>query len=96
MSSTNQTTPILRVGISQAAKLFGVSDRTIRRAVAKGQIRYVVALNRYHLNFESLLAWSQQQPHIAGKRDKLGIGQWVDQWKIKNPKYSPRPPAETK
>lgn len=95
METTDQPSPILRVSISQAAKLFGVSDRTIRRAVAKGLVRYVIARNRYQLNFESLLSWSQQLPHVAAKRDRLGLGQWVEQWKIRNPKFSPRPPAET-
>jgi len=83
----------LRFSISQAAKLLGVSDRTIRRAVAHGQIRYIIVRNRYQLNFESILTWSQQNSHIAKKRDAHGIGQWVEQWKIKNPKFSPRPPA---
>ena len=88
-----QTQVGLRFGISQAAKLLGVSDRTIRRAVAHGQVRYIIVRNRYQLNFESLLAWSQQNSHIAKKRDAQGIGQWVEQWKIRNPKFSPRPPA---
>jgi hypothetical protein len=30
---------------------------------------------------------------VRNKRDAKGIGQWVGQWKIKNPKFSPRPPG---
>ena len=86
--------PALRVSISEAAKLFGVSDRTIRRAIAKNEIRYIVVRNRYQINFESLLFWSQQKINISKKRDQSGVGRWVDKWKIKNPKFSPRPPAE--
>ncbi len=86
----------LRLSVSQAAKLFGVSDRTIRRALALKQIRYIVARNRYQLNFESLLNWSQYNPQVAKKRDAKGLGQWVEKWKIKNPKFAPRPPETPK
>ncbi|MDD5438521.1 MAG: excisionase family DNA-binding protein [Patescibacteria group bacterium] len=82
----------LRLSVSQAAKLFGVSDRTIRRAVSRNLIRYIVVRNRYQLNFESLLNWSQQSAHLSNKLEKHGLGQWVEKWKIHNPKFSPRPP----
>ncbi|MHB8830860.1 MAG: excisionase family DNA-binding protein [Patescibacteria group bacterium] len=91
MPKENEVTNI-RLSISQAAKLFGISDRTIRRAVALNQIRYIIVRNRYQLNFESLLTWSQQSSHTSKKRDSKGIGQWVEKWKINNPKFSPRPP----
>jgi excisionase family DNA binding protein len=84
----------IRLNVSQAARLFGVSDRTIRRALARHEIRYVVSRNRYQLNFESLLAWSQQSTHLMNKLNRKGMGQWVEKWKINNPKYSPRPPAQ--
>lgn len=82
----------IRLSVSQAAKLFGVSDRTIRRALALNQIRYIIVRNRYQLNFESLLSWSQKSKGLIKKRDQQGIGQWVDKWKINNQKFSPRPP----
>ena len=84
----------IRLSVSQAAKLFGVSDRTIRRALALNQIRYIIVRNRYQLNFESLLSWSQKSKGLIKKRDQQGIGQWVDKWKINNQKFSPRPPTE--
>jgi len=82
---------IIRLSVSEAARMFGVSQRTIRRAVADGQITYVVVQGRYKLNFESLLKWSQDTTTIRNKRDKTGIGQYVNQWKIKNKLYSPNP-----
>lgn len=91
MPKENEVTNI-RLSISQAAKLFGISDRTIRRALTRNQIRYIIVRNRYQLNFESLLTWSQQSWHTSKKRDSKGIGQWVEKWKINNPKFSPRPP----
>jgi excisionase family DNA binding protein len=82
----------VRVSISEAAKLFGVNPRTIRRALAAGDIRYIVVGGRYKLHFGSLVGWSQKTPTVRNKRDAKGIGQWVDQWRIKNTKFSPRPP----
>lgn len=89
--ASNQTQN-LRLSVSQAAKLFGVSDRTVRRALARNQIRYIIVRNRYQLNFESLLNWSRQSQRLSNKLEKHGIGQWVEKWKIRNPKFSPRPP----
>jgi excisionase family DNA binding protein len=85
----------LRLSISEAAKLFGVNPRTIRRAIATGEIRYIVVRNRYKLHFGSLVSWSQRTTTVRNKRDKQGLGQWVETWKIRNPKFSPRPPDTT-
>jgi len=82
---------IIRVSVSEAAKLFGVSTRTIRRAIADGAIAYVVVRSRYKLNFESLVRWSQTKPTVRNKLASTGIGQFVGQWKIRNTLYSPNP-----
>lgn len=82
---------IIRVSVSEAARLFGVSQRTIRRALSEGLITYVVVQGRYKINFESLLKWSQQTVTVRNKRDRGGIGQFVDQWKIRNKLFSPNP-----
>lgn len=84
-----------RVSISEAARLFGVHEKTLRRAIKDGEIRYVVIRGRYKLNFESVLSWSQRSTAVRNKRDKDGIGQWVERWKIKNVLYSPREPEKT-
>lgn len=82
---------IIRLSVSEAARMFGVSQRTIRRAVADGHITYVVVQGRYKLNFESVLKWSQDTTTVRNKRDRQGIGQYVNQWKIKNKLFSPNP-----
>ncbi len=84
-------TPI-RLSVSEAAKLFGVSPRTIRRAIADGEITYIVVQGRYKLNFESLLKWSQTTTTMRNKLAKAGLGQFVERWKIKNRLYSPNQP----
>ncbi len=84
---------IIRLSISEASRMFGVSPRTIRRAITDGHITYVVVQGRYKLNFETLLKWSQDTTTVRNKRDKQGIGQYVNQWRIKNKLYSPNPKA---
>ena len=87
------TTPekIIRVSVSEAARLFGVDAHTIRRAIKRQELRYVVVQGRYKVNFESLVEWSQNRTTVRNKMEKQGIGQFVSQWKIRNKKFSPNP-----
>jgi excisionase family DNA binding protein len=82
---------VIRVSISEAAKLFGVNSQTIRRAIAAKEVIYIVVAGRYKLNFESLVKWSQRHTTVKNKLEKKGIGQFIGNWKIKNPLYSPNP-----
>ena len=81
--------PIVRISPSQAAQLFGVNERTVRRAINSGELRYIIVQGRYKINFEDMVKWSQHLPSREEKRDKEGIGQFVSKWKISNPKFSP-------
>lgn len=87
---------IIRVSVSEAARLFGVDDRTIRRAIKDQELRYIIVQDRYKINFESLVEWSQKRTRVKQKLAKEGIGQYVGQWKIKNKLYSPNPSAVDK
>lgn len=82
---------IIRLSISEAARLFGVNPQTIRRAIKDKEITYIVVRNRYKLNFLSVLKWSQRHTSSRNKLARAGIGQFVSVWKIKNPLYSPNP-----
>ena len=84
---------IVRVSVSEAARLFGVSTKTIRDAIKLQQLRYIVVNGRYKINFESLVKWSQQNKRRKNKLNQEGIGQYIDKWNISTIKYSPRPPA---
>ncbi|HNP75018.1 MAG TPA: helix-turn-helix domain-containing protein [bacterium] len=87
---SEQKQPI-RVTISQAANLFGISEKTIRRAIKDQEVLYIVVRGVYKINFESLLKWSQSRVKTLNKFNRDGIGQYVDKWKIKNKLYSPNP-----
>lgn len=82
---------VVRLSVSEAARMFGVSARTIRRAITHNEVGYIVVQGRYKINFESLLKWSQSSSTVRNKRDSKGIGQFVEQWRIKNTLYSPNP-----
>jgi excisionase family DNA binding protein len=82
---------LIRVSVSEAARLFGVEEKTIRRAIQKKEVTYIVVRGRYKINFESLVHWSQNRTKIRNKVNEEGIGQYVAQWKIKNTLYSPNP-----
>lgn len=88
-NNTADQKEIVRVSISEAARLFGVNSQTIRRAIKDQEITYVVVAGRYKINFESVLKWSQRKTTVKHKTNKFGIGQYVDKWKIKNTLYSP-------
>ncbi|OGH64437.1 MAG: hypothetical protein A2821_02870 [Candidatus Magasanikbacteria bacterium RIFCSPHIGHO2_01_FULL_41_23] len=85
----NKQKELIRVSISEAARLFGVNPQTVRRAIRDQEITYVVVAGRYKINFESLIKWSQRKTTVKNKTNQKGIGQFVDQWKISNTLYSP-------
>ena len=87
---------MIRVSVSEAARLFGVNTQTIRRAITAQEITYVIVAGRYKINFESLVKWSQHYTTVKNKLANKGIGQYVEKWKIKNPLYSPNPKSITK
>lgn len=93
---TDNSKEIVRVSISEAAKLFGVNTQTVRRAIRSQEVIYVVVAGRYKINFESLVKWSQRHTTVRNKLAKKGIGQFVDKWKIKNPLFSPNPRSVSK
>ena len=49
------------VSVSEAARLFGVSQRTVRRALADQELTYIVVQGRYKINFESFVKWWQKR-----------------------------------
>ena len=82
---------IIRVSVSEAARLFGVSTKTIRQAIKGEELRYIVVNGRYKINFVSLVEWSQQSTKRANLLNRQGLGQYIERWRIHNKKYSPSP-----
>lgn len=86
---------IIRLSVSEAARLFGVNPQTIRRAILDGELTYIVVAGRYKINFESLVRWSQKKT-IQRKTQQRGIGQFVEKWKLAGKLYSPGEQSVTK
>ncbi|MBT4209311.1 MAG: helix-turn-helix domain-containing protein [Candidatus Komeilibacteria bacterium] len=80
---------VVRVSVSEAARLFGVSSKTIRQALKEELLKYIIVKGRYKISFSSLIEWSRQSTRRSNKLDNQGIGQYIDKWKIHNKKYSP-------
>lgn len=79
-SNIHSPIPFIRVSVSEAAKLFGLSDKTVRTAIKNKDIKYIVINGRYKINFESLLAWTQLSLRRQNKLQRHGIGKYVKQW----------------
>ena len=90
MEENTKNIPI-RVSVSEASRLFGISTKTVRQALKNGEIRYIIARGRYKIHFESLLLWSQKSTRRRNLLSTTGIGQFVGKWNIHNRKYSPNP-----
>lgn len=81
----------IRLSVSETAKIFGLSEQTIRRALKSEELKYIVVKGRYKISFFSVLKWSQSSPRKTNSMNNHGIGQFVDTWKINNKRYSPHP-----
>ena len=73
----NQKSEPIRLSISEAARLFGVSAQTVRRAIKEQEVTYIIVGGRYKLNFESLIKWSQEKTTVRNKLATRGLGQFV-------------------
>lgn len=73
--------PSIKLSVSEAAKLFGISSRTVRRAIADNEIRFTVTAGRYKLDFANLLDWAMRTTTVRNKLMKHGVGRFVADWK---------------
>jgi len=71
----------LWLSVSQAAKLFGVEQKTIRRAIKNKEIAYLVESERYSIEMGSLILWAHNSARLKNKLDLDGVGKFVEKWK---------------
>lgn len=71
------------VSVSEAARLTGVSDKTIRRALKSNtsQLKFKIAFDRYQIDLGSLLTYFFKSAKLVNKLNKQGLGQYVKEWK---------------
>jgi hypothetical protein len=75
------------VSVSEAARLAGVQDKTIRRAIKKGEeIKFKIRKDRYQIDLGSLIIYLNKKTKLRNKLNTQGLGQYINQWqKIKEP-----------
>lgn len=71
----------LWLSVSHAAKLFGVKQKTIRRAIKSKNIIYIVEGNRYSVEMGSIIRWAYKKTKTKNKLNQEGMGKFVKQWK---------------
>ena len=70
----------LWVSVSEAAKLGGVSARTVRRSLEAKQVRYKIVNNRYLIDFASLIIFLHSKKKLFNKLSHFGLGQYIKKW----------------
>jgi len=63
--------------VSEAAKLGGVTDKTIRRALKSDHgLKFKVIRNRYQIELSSLLIYLHKNTKLKNKLMDFGLGQY--------------------
>jgi hypothetical protein len=69
--------------VSSAAKIGGIDQKTIRRALKNGAgLKYKIIKDRYRIELGSLLAWLDKNTKLRNKFQKKGLGQYFPTKKI--------------
>jgi hypothetical protein len=69
------------LSVTEAKKLGGVQDKTIRRAIQYNYVKYKIVSNRYLIDFTSLVTYLHTKTKLKNKFNQFGLGQYVDKWK---------------
>lgn len=69
------------LSVSEAAKLGGVQDKTIRRAIQYNYVKYKIVSNRYLIDFPTLITYLHTKTKLKNKFNQFGLGQYVDKWR---------------
>jgi len=69
------------LSVSEAARLSGIGNKTIRRAIEDKSLRFVIKQNRYFIDITSLVRFMLSTTKRKNRFNTDGIGQYVDKWK---------------
>ena len=76
LKNTNIKNPIW-LSVSEAAKLGGVTDKTIRRALkSENGLKFKIIRNRYQIELSSLLIYMHKNTKLKNKLADFGLGQY--------------------
>lgn len=78
------------LSVSEAAKLGGVSDKTIRRALKLDNLlKFKIVKNRYAIDLASLFSFLQKDLKLENKFKTQGLGQYSESLEKKQNKNNP-------
>ena len=88
MGSKNEKIEILNgpisnpiwLSVSESAKIGGITNKTIRRAIQANSIKYKILKNRYFVDLASLIQYLIKTKKLENKLNKYGIGQYIEKW----------------
>lgn len=81
MPVLNEIKKPLWLSVSEAARFGGVTQKTVRRALETGLIRFKVEKNRYLIELGGLVKFLCHTPKRQNKFKQNGLGQYVKEWK---------------
>jgi hypothetical protein len=66
------------ISVTESAKLMGVQDKTIRRAIKQVScLKYRIVKDRYQIEIGSLLTFASDKIKLRNKFEQSGIGQYL-------------------
>lgn len=71
----------LWLSISEASKVCGVSNRTVRRAIKGLDVDFKIINDRYFVELLSILIFVKTNVKLKNKYYKFGLGQYLDKIK---------------
>lgn len=70
----------LWLSVSEAAKIGGVEQKTIRRAIQSEKIKFKIINDRYLIEFSSMVKYLYSNTKLRNKFLSFGVGQYVEKW----------------
>jgi hypothetical protein len=71
----------LWLSVSEAAKMGGVQNKTIRRAIQSNSVKFKIIKNRYLIELTSLIIFLHTKTKLKNKLNQFGVGQYIKEWK---------------
>jgi len=70
----------LWLSVSEAAKIGGIEQKTIRRAIQSEKVKFKIINDRYLIEFSSMVKYLYSNTKLRNKFLSFGVGQYVEKW----------------
>lgn len=71
------------LSVSEAARLGGIQNKTIRRALKSStELKFKIVKNRYYIELGSLIKFLHRNTKLKNKLKDYGLGQYINEWKV--------------